>query len=113
MVKQQKEANDNSTVGEGVITFTYKEVVEALLQYKGLHEGLWELRFGFDMSAVNMGDPTTREFTPVAIVALARIGIQRTNKETNLSADASSLGTTSKQKPGIRPDEKRKSKPKK
>lgn len=113
MVKEQKEAKGNPVPSGEVMTFTYKEVVEALLRYKGLHEGIWELHFGFALSAVNMGNPKTGEFTPAAILPVAKIGIQRTDKETNLSADASSLQTSSKQEPLARRDEKRKSKDKK
>ena len=37
------------------ITFTHKEVVEALIRYNDLHEGLWGLYIEFGLAAANIG----------------------------------------------------------
>ena len=42
------------------IVFTYKEVVEALIRYNNIHEGLWDLYIEFGLAAANIGpDPGT------------------------------------------------------
>ncbi len=69
------------------IVFSYKEVVEALIRYNNIHEGLWDLYIEFGLAAANISGPGD-EFSPAAIIPLKKIGIQRVEKITNLTVDA-------------------------
>jgi hypothetical protein len=69
-------------------TFDYKEIVEALVKKQGLHEGLWQLIVSFEMAAVNVGS-TNELLSPAAVVRLTKIGLTKTDKENNLTVDAS------------------------
>ena len=82
--------------------FDFKEVVEALLRKQGIHEGIWGIyiEFGLNAGNVNVG-LTDEQLLPTAIVPIKRIGIQRFEKETSLSVDASKVNPH--QKPIIAP----------
>lgn len=69
------------------IMFSYKEVAEALVKKHGLHEGIWTLAINFGLQATNMG-PNDSELKPVVMNAILGIGLQRAEKETNLSVNA-------------------------
>jgi hypothetical protein len=69
------------------ISFSYKEVVEALIKKHGLNEGLWMLAVNFGLQATNIG-PTDADLKPAAIVGLLGIALQRADKETNLTVNA-------------------------
>jgi len=68
--------------------FDFKEIVEAILKKQGIHKGIWGIYIEFGLNAANVG-PTDEQLLPTAIVPIKRIGIQRLEKETNLSVDAS------------------------
>jgi len=70
--------------------FTFKEVVEALIKQQGLHEGIWSLNINFGLKATNVGE-TENDLKPSAIIPVMAIGLQRIEKENNLSADASKV----------------------
>jgi hypothetical protein len=70
------------------VSFTYREVVEALLRTQNIHEGIWGLFVEFALAASNVG-PSDEELKPAAIVPIVKIGLQRFEKENNLSVDAS------------------------
>ncbi len=70
--------------------FSYKEIVEALVKKQGLHEGIWVLSVNLGMQATNVG-PTESDLKPAALVAIMGIGIQKADKETNLSVDAAKV----------------------
>jgi hypothetical protein len=70
--------------------FSYKEVAEALVKKQGLHEGIWGLSINFGIQATNVG-PNETDLKPSAIVPIMAIGIQKSDKETNLSVDASKV----------------------
>ena len=72
------------------VTFSYKEVVEALLKKQDIHEGLWALYIEFGIGAVNAG-PSSDQLSPSAIVPVGKIGIQRTTEINNLSVDAAEV----------------------
>jgi hypothetical protein len=72
------------------ISFTYKEVVEALLKTQSVHDGIWGLYVEFALAASNVG-PSDEELKPAAIIPIIKIGIQRFEKENNLSFDASKV----------------------
>ena len=72
------------------IVFSHKEVVEALIRYHNLHEGLWGLYVEFGLAGANVGSkPGGDDLNPTAIVPVLKIGLQRFEKPSNLTADAS------------------------
>lgn len=79
------------------IMFSYKEVVEALIKKQGLHEGLWMLSVSFGMQATNIGTNES-DFKPACVVAILQVGLQKTEKENNLSVDAAKVNP--KARPG-------------
>lgn len=72
------------------IVFSYKEVVEALVKKYGLHEGIWGLWVKFGIKAANMG-ATDIDVKPVAIIPILELGLQKFEKENNISVDASKV----------------------
>ena len=66
---------------------SHKQVVEALVKYHGINEGIWGLFVRFGLGASNVG-PDENQLSPAAIVPVVEIGIQKFAKETNLSVDA-------------------------
>lgn len=70
------------------IVFTHKEVVEALIRYNNIHEGLWDLYIEFGLAGANVGPGPGGDVNPAAIVPVLKIGLQRSEKPTNLTADA-------------------------
>jgi hypothetical protein len=75
------------------ITFTHKEVSEALIRYYGLDEGLWGLYIEFGISGANIGtDPANPDIIlPAAIVPIVKVGIQRFDQPNSLTTDAATL----------------------
>lgn len=82
------------------ITFTHKEVSEALIKYYGLGEGLWGLYIEFGISGANINtDPANPDnIFPAAIVPIVKLGIQRFDKPNSLTVDASSISSRSPKK---------------
>ena len=72
------------------IVFSYQEVVEALLKKQGIHDGIWGLFFRFGLGAANIG-PTESQVNPAAIVSILEIGLQKFEKESNISFNAATL----------------------
>jgi hypothetical protein len=72
------------------LVFSYKEIAEALVKKQGLHEGIWGVFVKFGMQATNMG-PTDNDLRPAVVIPLLEIGLQRFEKENNLSVDAASV----------------------
>jgi hypothetical protein len=72
------------------IIFSYKEVAEALVKKHGLHEGIWGLSLNFGLQATNMG-PNDSDLKPVVMNAILGIGLQRMEKENNLSVNAATV----------------------
>jgi hypothetical protein len=79
------------------ITFSFKEVAEALVKKQGIHEGIWSLSVNFGLQATNMG-PSEGDLKPAAILAILFIGLQRMDKETNLTVDAAKVNPKQKTK---------------
>jgi hypothetical protein len=77
------------------ITFTHKEVVEALIRYNDIHEGLWTLSIEFGLAAANVG-PEPSELLPAAIIAVKKIGLQRSEETNNLTVDAAEANPSQK-----------------
>ena len=55
-----------------------------------IHEGIWGLFIKFGLGASNVG-PTDSDLNPAAIIAILEIGLQKFEKETNISVDASKV----------------------
>ena len=69
------------------VTFSYQEVVEALLKKQGIHEGIWQISVKFGLTATNVGpNPTT--LTPSAVLGILEIGLQKADTESNIALDA-------------------------
>jgi hypothetical protein len=77
--------------------FTHKEVVECLVKKQGLTEGIWGLFVKFGMLAANIG-PTPTEIVPTAMVGLLEIGLQKMDKESNITVDAAKVNPVVSQK---------------
>ena len=86
------------------ITFSYKEVVAALLKQEGIHEGFWGIYVKFGISGANIGG-SDDTLTPAAIVPVLALGLQRFDKINNLSVDAAvvnpATSTTSPTSPSL------------
>jgi len=76
------------------ITFSFKEIAEALVKKQGLHEGIWTLNINFGLQATQIG-PNESTLTPAAILVVLTIGLQKVEKETNLSVDAAKVNPKS------------------
>ncbi len=74
----------------GQITFTYKEIVEALLKKQRIHEGIWGIYIKFGIRAANMGMSKT-DVLPTAMVPVLDIGLQRFDEESNIAVDAAKV----------------------
>lgn len=73
-------------------TFSFKEIVEALIKKQGIHEGLWGIyiEFGFSASNINT-DPVGKHLVPGAVNIVQRIGIQQFPEPSNLTVDAAEV----------------------
>ncbi len=72
------------------ISFKHTEIVELMLRKQGIHEGIWGLFVKFGFGASNVG-PTESELNPAAIIPVLEIGLQKFEKETNISVDAAKV----------------------
>jgi hypothetical protein len=78
-------------------TFTYKEIVEALIKQQGLHEGLWMLRVEFGLAATNINSVEGgTDLTPAAIVPVKALGLQVGREENSLTVDAAKVNPSPK-----------------
>ena len=71
----------------GQYIFSFKEVVEALLKKQGIHSGVWALYVRFGIKAANIG-PDDTDVRPSAIIPILELGLQKAEKENNISVDA-------------------------
>jgi hypothetical protein len=72
------------------IVFKHKELAELLVKSQGIHSGIWGLFIRFGISASNIG-PSDTDLQPCAVVPVLEIGLQKFEKETNLSVDAAKV----------------------
>jgi hypothetical protein len=75
-------------MAEPRVSFTYKEVVEALVRKQGIHDGIWGLYIRFGINAANVGADPNAELAPAAIIPVLEIGLQKFDVVNNLSIDA-------------------------
>lgn len=71
------------------MTFSHKEVVEALIKQNDIHEGLWGIYVEFGLAATNMSGPDKMDVLPTAIIPVKQIGLQRFDEPSNITVDAS------------------------
>ena len=83
-----EEGNNMADISK--ISFSYKEVAEALVKKQDLHEGIWALDLNFGLTATNIG-PNENDLKPAAILAVLTVGLSRVDKETNLTVDAAKV----------------------
>jgi hypothetical protein len=79
------------------VSFSFKEIAEALVKKQGIHDGVWGLFVKFGMAATNAG-PNEDELKPTAVIPIVEIGLQKFEKENNLSVDASKVNPKPRRK---------------
>jgi hypothetical protein len=79
------------------ITFSFKEIAELLIKRQRIHEGIWGIYVKFGIGAMNMG-PTEGEVRPTAIVPILELGLQKFDKESNLTVDALKVNPKTRKK---------------
>ncbi len=96
---------------EAPILFTYKEIAECLIKQKGIHEGIWGLYVQFGIGAANIPGPQPKDerVFPAAIVPIINMGIQRFQKENDLTVDAAKVNPASS--PKARPKKSKRREP--
>ncbi|MGD0460251.1 MAG: hypothetical protein ABSC21_21195 [Terriglobia bacterium] len=72
------------------IVFSFQEIAELMIKRHRIHEGIWGLFVKFGIGAANMG-MTEAEVRPTAFVPILEMGLQRFDKESNLTVDASKI----------------------
>lgn len=81
------------------LTLSHKEVVEALIKFQDIHEGIWQLYIEFGIAAANVGvgkDQAGKDqASPAAIVPVQKIGLHKVDEENPLSLDASKVNPAS------------------
>ena len=82
------------------LNFSFKEVAEALVRKADLHEGVWGIVFQFGIQGANIGttEKPGDDMQPAAIVPILGLGLQRFDKESNLSVDAAKVNPKPKRK---------------
>ena len=70
-----------------VITFTHKEVAEALIKQQNIHEGLWGIYIEFGIAAANIG-VGPNDINPAAIIPIVKIGLNKQDELNNITVDA-------------------------
>jgi hypothetical protein len=80
-----------------MISFSHKEVAEALLKRQDIHEGLWGIYIEFGFGAANIGQgPSDPNLLPAAIIPVTKIGIQKFAEANNLTVDAAEVNPLTK-----------------
>ena len=72
--------------------FSHKSIVEQLIRREGIHDGLWMLTIELGLTGTNVNAQTAggkSSLSPAGIVSVGRIGISRTDHESDLTVDAS------------------------
>jgi hypothetical protein len=72
------------------IVYTYKELATLLVKDRGIHAGFWGIYAKFAFQALNLGR-TPSDLLPAAIIPILEIGLQKFDKETNLSVNAAEV----------------------
>lgn len=75
------------------VIYTYKELATLLVKDQGLHSGYWGVYVKFGIQALNVGR-SPADLLPAAIIPITEVGLQKFDKETNLSIDAAKVNPT-------------------
>ncbi len=75
------------------VTFTYKEIVEALLIKQNVHEGIWGIYMEFAIQGTNIESHAGTY--PAAVVPVVKIGLQKMDKVGPISVDAAEVNPVS------------------
>jgi hypothetical protein len=67
--------------------FSAKDLLDVLIKQQKVHEGFWTLAVEFNFTAT-MAGTSPSELLPSAIIAVNKVGIQRTDKQVPGSVDA-------------------------
>lgn len=80
-----------------VISYDFKELATILIKREGIHDGLWCIHVRFGIRGANMGS-SDEDVLPTAMVPILRLGIQKTDKRTNLTVDAAEVNPPKQRK---------------
>ncbi len=72
------------------IEFEFKEIAELLVRHADVHDGLWGIEIKFGIQGTNIGTGPG-DLLPAAIVPVIKLGLQRFEKPSNLTVDASKI----------------------
>jgi hypothetical protein len=72
------------------IVFKHKELAEILIKAQNIHTGIWGLFFRFGIAGMNLG-ASDADLQPSAVVPILEVGLQKFEKETNISVDAAKV----------------------
>lgn len=89
------------------IAVELSEVIVALIQRLGLHEGIWGLTVEFGLGVGNFG-VSTEEARPSAFVQVQKLGLTHTAVEGPLAIDASKVNPAPSTKTSAKPATTRK-----
>lgn len=83
-----------------VADYSLVEMTEILIKSQGLHEGLYNLSFQFQLAVGAVG-PSPELICPGAMMGISRIGLSKTKEEkANVhTVDAANVNPTPKKKP--------------
>ena len=79
------------------IMFSFKEIAELMIKRQGIHEGIWGLFVKFGLVAANMGQ-SEGEVRPTAMIPILEMGLQKFDKESNLTVDALKVNPRTRKK---------------
>ncbi|MFZ5524374.1 MAG: hypothetical protein ACOY9D_09890 [Pseudomonadota bacterium] len=79
---------------ESVANFELREITEMLVKHLGLHEGLYDLSFEFQIGVGGIG-PDPSSALPGAMFGIRRIGIINSNKQGTATVDAAKINPIS------------------
>jgi len=80
-----------------IITFSYQELVTALIKHQGIHEGIWGLTIQVGLQAGNIqAGPSGSDTVMGIIIPLQKIGIQKQDKPNPIAVDAAKVNPPSK-----------------
>jgi hypothetical protein len=68
-----------------------------MIKRQGIHEGIWGLFVKFGLVAANMGQ-SEGEVRPTAMIPILEMGLQKFDKESNLTVDASKVNPKTRKK---------------
>lgn len=73
--------------------FSFEQLATALVKAGGYHEGLWRLRFDFDVRSASIKVPTDRgdQLVPAAFTPIMSVSLYKVDKIDELTVDAAAV----------------------